>query len=220
MQPVYIAIGLLFRSPKLFLLCLLPGIVTIALSFYSARYIVTHLLASSSLWIIMPVSLLSFLTFWLFFSAIALAPFEDAIINNAQLVAFNKLKLPQRKFNFLRSTKTIFFAFCLAAVSLVLILLSFVPGLNYLYLAFAPLITSLSFLLPIYDRKNYSTKKILAAFFKNISTNYLLGFFLQVLLIIPFVNVFLSGFALVLATIYFLERDAGNETTLVDQRAK
>ncbi len=68
-------------------------------------------------------------------------------------------------------------------------------------------IGSYSFLSTIYARREESYRGRLRLFFLRPVSNCLLGIFLNFLLFVPIVNVFLLGYAQILATLVYLRRE-------------
>ena len=93
-----------------------------------------------------------------------------------------------------------------------LLLFALVPGMAILSYVFGAWATAWNFLVTIYNRKHISRGDKLREFFGNIAGNTLLGIFLNLLLFVPILNVWLLGYALILATLVEMERH-GNRIT-------
>ena len=100
-----------------------------------------------------------------------------------------------------------FVALFLGFVGFFAILLGFLPFTSLLAVVLASWLTAYSFLESIYERKNSRFASKLKLFFQDAIPNFLLGFFFNLLLFVPFLNVFLLGYAQVLATLVALRRE-------------
>ena len=92
-----------------------------------------------------------------------------------------------------------------AVGSLGLLLLSLVPLLTPLEFVFTCWIAAYGFLSTLYARRVESARGRITLFFGHPVTHFLLGAFLYVLLFVPVLNVFLLGYAQILATLVYFD---------------
>lgn len=201
------AFEMLKSSPKLILLAFLPGIVTLIATTATCIFIWDYQLAEWSMWLSVPLVVIAFPLFWLAFGNLSLIPFEDVIIDNVQRKIWDDVKLPAPAFELKKITKEIVFSVSISVFFLLLMLLSFVPPLAFLSFIIAAWITAYGFMATFYTRLNANTlSSRLKLFFGRIIQNTLLGLFLNLLLFIPLLNIWLLGYALILASLLVIEQ--------------
>jgi hypothetical protein len=153
------------------------------------------------------VAVFSFLLGWIAFGKVSLLPVEDFVIDEVQRLQFGAVILPGLGWNphlILRKLGVALFLGFMGAVALVL---GFIPVLSLLAVILASWLTAYSFLESVYERKTSRFAGKAKLFFGDALPNFLLGFFFNLLLFIPFVNVFLLGYAQVLATLVALRKE-------------
>lgn len=200
------ALRLLLSSKSLFFLAFVPGLITMALTIAAISLVWNIWLIDLSRWISYPLVAVAFPVFWVVFGNLALAPIEDQIIDRVQLTLWDKVQIPSREFALARVAQelgqslfiTVFFALLLA--------FTLIPGMAVLSSIFAAWATAWNFLVTLYNRKHVARADKMREFFRHIVGNTLLGFFLNILLFIPIVNVWLLGYALILATLVEMRR--------------
>ncbi len=200
------AFSLLTRNFRLLALAFFPGTVTFLASLAAVYYSWSWFLSGHSLWIELPSAVLIFFLVWLVVGNLALLPVEDAIIDEVQKVTLGSVSIPAPKFSFRRVLRQFGFSLVVGFVTLVLFFASFVPGTWPITIACAAWITAYGFLSALYERSAATWKQKWEVFKKDWLANLGLGFFLNVLLFVPVVNVFLLGYAQILSTLVFLER--------------
>ena len=186
----------MFQDFRIFILALLPGIITIFATLCSIFAIWEIFFSENSLWYLLGMSILIGPIFWILFANISLLFVEDTIMDKVQEVVWGKIRISSTKFSMRRLWLQV-----ISTVCVLLIFLYFTTGL----FIFGPIITAWltawSFLFSFYNRQGLSLKDSLSCFFKNILSNTFLGFTLMILLFVPFVNIFLVGYAIILSTL-------------------
>lgn len=200
------ALRLLLGSKALFFLAFLPGILTMALTAIALVSIWNVWLEELKWWISYPVMAVAFPFFWVIFGNLALAPIEDQIVDRVQLALWDQIKIPSRDFALARITQELGQSIFISVFFAFLLLFALVPGMAILSSIFGAWATSWNFLVTIYNRKHIARGDKLREFFGNIGANTLLGVFLNILLFVPILNVWLLGYALILATLVEMER--------------
>lgn len=200
------ALFLLISNRKLFLLACLPGILTLLLSFLSIIFIWKLWLGGLNAWIAYPAAFLSFPILWIAFGSVALIPFEDFIVDEVQKNIWGKVRVRARDYSARRIFRELFQSLAFATILILLLPLSLIPGLNFIALLIAAWWTAWSFLSPIFNRRWDKLAEKRVAFKKYWIGNTLLGLGLNLLLFVPFANVWLIGYALILATYLEIDR--------------
>ncbi len=199
--------GYFFSRPRLFVLGVFPGVFTFAASCGLVYALWTWLLQEQSLWIALPLMMVALLVLWLVVGKLALLPVEDAIIDECQRALWNEVRLPSPPMTLRRLGREMLFSMGLLLAAVVLVGLSFVPFLAPLQFLGAAWLGAYSFLSAIYSRKVNSPSGRITLFFGHPLSHFFLGAFLNILLFIPVVNVFLLGYAQVLATLLYFHRE-------------
>ncbi len=201
----FVALKLLLTRPRLLLLSFFPGALTFALTTGLLYLLWTQALDNVTLWLSLPASVLIFLLSWIVFGSISLVFVEDAIIDECQRAQLGEVRIPAPPFHPRRLARELGHACLVAVAACALFALSFVPFLNLLNILLAAWLTAYIFLAPIFARTAPSYGARLRLFAQNPGRNLLLGFFLNFLLFVPVLNVFLLGYAQILATLVFLK---------------
>lgn len=210
-----LALKLFFTRPRLLLLGFVPGALTFALSIAAVYGVWSLFLASSTPWISIPVMMLSFLIFWLIFGNLSLIPVEDAIVDQVQIAQWGEVRLKAPPMSLQRLWREALYSGFVAVMAILLFLLSFIAILAPLNLVLAAWLTAYGFLAAAYVRKTSTAKERLQLFFGEWFWNLLLGAFLNVLLFVPVLNVFLLGYAQILAALLFVERETKRSVQVV-----
>jgi uncharacterized protein involved in cysteine biosynthesis len=198
----------MFSHPKVLALAFFPGAFTFAVSVAAVYGVWVKFLAYSSLLVSMPVMMLTFLLTWLFVGKISLMPVEDLLIDECQKRVWGEVRLRGLPFGPVRFARELLYSGLVALAGLFFFLLSFIPFLAPGNLIVAGWLTAYGFLAPLYERKQAGrTEGRAALFFHHAPGNLILGMCLNVLLFVPVVNVFLLGYAQILATLVFLRRE-------------
>ncbi len=200
------ALKLLFGDFRLLVLAFFPGTFTFLASTALTWWIWSLWLNPLSWWLEIPGSLAVFFLSWLFLGNIALVPVEDAIVDRIQKIELGTVKWPAPSFSPARLGRELLFSLGVAFVGVLVLVLGWIPGVGAITFIFASLLTSYSFLATPYARITGSAGERIKEFGKDIPTNLILGLFLNVLLFVPLVNVFLLGYALILSTLVFIRR--------------
>jgi uncharacterized protein involved in cysteine biosynthesis len=203
----FLALKLLVKSPRLLALGFFPGFFTLLASSVSIYFLWTVYLVSFSAWISYPVALLTFLLCWLAFGKIAMLPVEDPIIDEVQRLRLGSVVFPARSWSLLRILREICFGIFLGLSGIFVFVIGFFPVFSIFALIIASWISAYSFLAPIYDRRSNNLGERTSLFLRDGLANFLLGLLLNFLLFIPLVNVFLLGYAQVLATLVALRNE-------------
>jgi uncharacterized protein involved in cysteine biosynthesis len=209
MQLPLLALRLLFRRPQLFLLSLLPGALTLGCSFFLAKQVWKIGNTFAPL-----LAVAVFLISWLAIGNIALLPVEDFIIDHVQLALFARVKLKARHISVRRVFKETAYGFALAIIGVMIFLTDLLPGMAFLNFALTCLLLSYSFLSTLYSREHQSGLQRAKNFFKDAPANLILGAILSVLLFVPLLNVFLLGYAQILATLFYFRAEINRDRTL------
>ena len=200
------AFKLMFTSRYLVLLAFLPGLITLALTTVSLVGVWNLWLVDISRWISIPIAFITFPIFWLVYGNLATIPIEDPLIDQVQRKLWNEIRVPAPDFHPGRLTREIIYSVSISFLFFILVLISFIPGLAILSYIIAAWATAWGFLSPYYARVETSFGGKLGRFFGNTIGNTALGAFLNLLLFVPILNVWLLGYALVLSTLLELER--------------
>lgn len=202
----YQAAKILFSRPKLLLLGFFPGAFTFLLSAGSVYLLWATLLQESSLWISVPAMMLGFLLSWLLFGNLSLLPVEDAIIDECQRAIWGEVRVPSPPWGLRRVGRELGYSVFLALAVLFFFFLSFLPFMGPLNFLLASWITAYGFLSTLYARQADRVGGRLQLFFRQWAPNLALGIFINMFLFIPVLNVFLLGYAQILASLVFLRR--------------
>jgi hypothetical protein len=198
------ALRLLFTRPKLFALGLFPGLFTTAASIGLVYALWSRLLDGRSPWLVAPALLLSLLLLWLVIGKLALLPVEDAIVDECQKALWGEVRLPSPPLSLRRLAQEALISVAVAAAALGLAFLPFLAPFAFVFTAW---VAAYSFLATIYARRVGSANGRLTLFFGHPVSNFLLGAFLNFLLFVPVLNVFLLGYAQVLAALLYFRRE-------------
>ncbi|RZA08333.1 MAG: hypothetical protein EOP11_05105 [Proteobacteria bacterium] len=202
------ALSVMFSHPKVLALAFFPGALTFAASVGAVYAVWQYWLSTASLLIAIPTMMLTFLLSWLFVGNLSLIPVEDLLIDECQRRVWGTVRLPARPFNAARFLRELVYSGLVTAAAVVFFVISFIPFFAPANLLIAGWLTSYGFLAPLYERKQAGrTEGRIALFFEHAPGNLILGMSLNVLLFVPVVNVFLLGYAQILATLVFLRRE-------------
>ena len=200
------AVKLFFTRPRLFALGVLPGVLTFALASAAVYGVWTAALQTATLWISVPVMMLTLLLSWISIGKLSLLPVEDPIIDEVQRAVYGEIRLPGPPLSLRRLAREAFYSLCVAGLAVFVLLLSFIPVLAPLQFVLIAWLGAYSFLSALYGRVEPHARGRVRIFFTHPVSNFLLGALLNVLLFIPILNVFLLGFAQILATLTHLRR--------------
>lgn len=203
----FLALKLLFTRPRLLALGVFPGLFTLAASVALLYALWDHLLQGRTLWLVVPVLVISLLALWLVIGKLALLPVEDAIVDECQRAVLGHVALPAIPLTFRRVARDATMSTFLGLASVALLALDFVPALVPIDFLFTSWIAAYCFLSTIYARRVASPGGRLTLFFEHPVSYFLLGAGLNFLLFVPVVNVFLLGYAQVLATLVYLRHE-------------
>ncbi len=207
----YKAFQLLIKSPSLLALAFLPGAVALLLTVLSLLFAWQQWLGPmDNLWLSIPIILVLSPIFWIAFGNLAIIPIEDTIIDKVQLAVWNEVRIPSTEFHMKRMLTESVYSLSLTLFFLFLLLISFIPGLVILSYLAASWAIAWSFLAAYYARKSFTLRQKLKTFFSSPFTHFLLGAFLNLLLFIPIVNVWLLGYALILSTLVAMEQETSS----------
>lgn len=203
----FLALKLFFTRPRLFALGVFPGVFTFAASCAAVYWVWLKFLQEQNFWLALLTMMATLFLSWTTLGKIALLPVEDALIDECQRALWNEVRFIAAPFRWKRIGRDLLAALAGALLALVLLALSFVPLLAPLVFLCSGWIGSFSFLSPLYTRRAHSFRGQLTLFFRHPVANALLGIFLNFLLFVPVVNVFLLGYAQVLAALVHLQRE-------------
>lgn len=205
-QPLY-ALKLLTQSRTLMILAFLPGLLTI-LAVAGALALLWNLwLEGITLWLSVPLVIILGPIFWLVFGNLAIVPVEDSIVDAVQVATCQKIQYPSPPFTPNRFLKEILYSLSISLLFLFLALISLLPGFIVFSYVIAAWTTAWSFSAAYQARKNFTLKDKLRDFFSYPIGNFLLGFFLNLLLFVPVLNIWLLGYALILSTLVAIDRN-------------
>jgi uncharacterized protein involved in cysteine biosynthesis len=206
----FLALKLLFTRPRLFVLGVFPGLFTFAIA-AGATYLAWHtFLQGKMLVIAIPVMMATFFLSWLLFGNLSLLPVEDAIVDECQRAVHGELLLPPQPITLKRLAREAFFSMLLVLLALFLVLLAEIPPLALAEFVAASWLGAYGFLSTIYSRRVGTASGRLTLFFEHPISNFLLGALLNLLLFVPVLNVFLLGYAQVLAALLYFKREAAH----------
>src|SRR3989338_6601075 len=123
------ALRLLLGNKALFFLAFLPGLVTMSLTAIALVATWHVWLDELKWWISYPLMAVAFPFFWIIFGNLALAPFEDQIIDRVQLALWDKVRLPSREFALTRITQELSQSLFISVFFTFLLLFAMVPGM-------------------------------------------------------------------------------------------
>jgi hypothetical protein len=202
-----LALKLLFTRPRLLVLGVFPGLVTLAASIALVYALWDHLLQGKTTWLVVPVLVISLLALWLVIGKLALLPVEDAIVDECQRAVLGRVALPATRLTFRRVARDAAMSTFLGVATLALLALDFIPVLVPIDFVFTSWIAAYCFLSTIYARRVASPSGRLTLFFEHPFAYFFLGAGLNFLLFVPVLNVFLLGYAQVLATLVYLRHE-------------
>ncbi len=203
----FLALRLLFRRPQLFFLASFPGILTVGVSFALSRMVWL-----SGISLAIPLAIATFFISWLAVGNLALLPVEDFIIDQVQLSLWQQIRLPARSLSTKRVIGEAVYGLLLAFIGLIIFITEFIPGAVLVDFVLTALLLSYNFLSTLYARRHLSKRERGMSFVKDLLANFLLGLILTALLFIPLLNVFLLGYAQVLATLFYFREEIANTT--------
>ena len=204
------AAKLLITRPKLLALGVFPGLFTMGASLALVYALWDNLLQGRSLWLVLPTLILSLLALWLVVGKLALLPVEDAIVDECQRALWGEVRLPAPKLTVRRLAREGLVSTLMGLGTLGLLVLTLIPMFAPVEFVFLSWIAAYSFLSTIYARRVDSGTGRLTLFFGHPLSHFLLGAFLNILLFVPVLNVFLLGYAQVLASLlYFRQEQRG-----------
>ena len=202
------ALRILLGSRALFFLAFLPGVITLTVTSIAIYALWKLWLVDLSAWISYPLVAVFFPVLWIVFGNLALAPVEDQIIDRVQLSLWEEVRVPSRDFMLARLGQELGQSIFISVFFAFLLIFTLIPGMAILSYLFAAWATSWNFLVSVYNRKHVARADKLREFFGNIVGNTMLGMFLNLLLFIPVLNVWLLGYALILATLLEMKRNS------------
>ncbi len=205
------AVKLFFTRPRLFALGVFPGIVTFAISAALVYGFCELLRQSSSLWISIPSMMVAFLLSWISIGKLSLLPVEDFIIDEVQKAIWGEVRIPSPPFSIKRLTREAIYSLGLALLAILTLLMALIPIRAPIQFILIAWLSAYSFLTAIYARAHPKAGDRIRFFFSHPFSNFVLGAFLNILLFVPVLNVFLLGFSQILAALVHLKR---NETLL------
>ena len=151
--------------------------------------------------------IVSMLILWLVVGNLALLPVEDAIVDECQKALWKEVRLPSPPFAWKRVGRETFYSFAMGLMALILVGLTIFPLLAPIEFVLAGWLGSYGFLSTIYARRVDTASGRVTLFFGHPISNFLLGAFLNFLLFVPVLNVFLLGYAQVLAALVYFRRE-------------
>lgn len=196
-----------FLRPKLLALGFFPGAFTFSAASLAVYGVWASYLQTHTLWIAVPVMMLVFLSAWLLIGNLSLLFVEDKIIDECQKIYLGEVRLHPPKFQISRVVRELKYSIFVAAISIVLFAISFIPALGIISFVLLAWLTAYGFLSSLYSRKTEHVSKRMKMFFADGASNLALGVFLNFLLFVPVLNVFLLGYAQILATLVFCQRE-------------
>lgn len=200
------ALTMMLGNRVLFLLAFLPGILTLCFTSAALYLLWKILLHDLSHWISFPLMLIATPVFWIAGGNIALIPVEDRIIDRVQIAVWSEIRIPAPPFSLGKFYREIRQSIFITVFFLLLILLTIVPGFAVFTYVFGAWATAWSFLATVYSRQHKDQRLKFREFFRHVGENTLLGIFLNLLLFLPVLNVWLLGYALILATLLEMQR--------------
>lgn len=201
------AVKLLFTRKRLLAFAFFPGVFTFFLSSVAIYLLWEFALQATSLWISLPAMIFAFVAAWLLFGNLSLLPVEDFIVDECQRAVWGEVRLPGPKMSVRRVLRELRYSVFLLAALVIFSLVSFLPFLGVVGFFLAAWLTAYGFLSSLYARKTESGGARLELFFRHCFSNFLLGALINVMLFVPVLNVFLLGYAQILATLVFLRRE-------------
>jgi hypothetical protein len=214
----FLALKLFFTRPKMLLLGFFPGAFTFALSIAAVYGLWSVFLVGVTLWVSIPSMMLAFLIFWLLFGNLSLIPVEDSLVDQVQIARWGEVRIPAPPMSFNRIAREALYSIFIAGAAILLFGLSFIAILAPINFILAAWLCAYGFLGAAYVRKTNTARERVALFFSDWFPNLLLGAFLNVLLFIPVLNVFLLGYAQILAALLFVERENLRSSVNIDRK--
>ena len=200
------ALGMFVKSPRLFALGFFPGLFTAVVSTLGVYFFWIYQLHDLTFWIAIPSAFLLIVLLWLIVGKVALVPVEDAIIDECQRLQLGTIRYPSPAFSPRRILRELGFSLLLAAPAVLVFAIGLIPLFTWIAFFLAAWISAYSFLAPAYARLDPSLGARANRFFRYPFSNFFLGAILNFLLFLPLVNVFLLGYAQVLAALTFLQQ--------------
>lgn len=203
----FLAFKLFFKRPKLFALGVFPGVFTFAASSALVYAFWSFFLQGQALWISLPAMMAALLLSWLVVGNIALLPVEDILLDECQKALWNEVRLPAPPFQLSRLGREAILSLGLGISALLILAISIVPFMAPVGFVLTAWLTAYGFLSPIFSRKIDTISGRITHFFENPLSNLALGIMLNILLFLPVLNVFLLGYAQVLAALLYFRRE-------------
>ena len=204
----FIALKLMFSRPKVLALAFFPGAFTFVAATLITYGVWQQWLSTSSLYLSLPAMMVAFLLSWLVVGKLSLLPVEDLLIDECQRGLWGRVLIPGLPFSPARLTREIGYSLLVGVAGVLIVILSFIPFLTPVSIPVAGWLSAYGFLAPLYERKQAgSLEGRYALFMEHAASNLVLGLVLNLLLFVPVVNVFLLGYAQILATLLFLRRE-------------
>jgi len=200
------ALSILFSGPKMILLAFFPGAFTFFLSAATTYGVWSHLLQTTTLWLSVPLMMMSFLLSWLVIGNLSLLPVEDLIVDECQKALWGEVRLAPLPLSVGRVFREIRFSLFMGFMAIFLFVVSFIPFVGAMAFIGTSWISAYSFMGLLYSRQDHPSR--MQAFFRNPLSNFFVGLLINLLLFVPLVNVFLLGYAQIFAALVFLEREA------------
>ena len=204
----------MIKRPRLLALGVFPGLLTFSTTAVLLYLLWNHTLSGLSSWLAIPALFIAFLALWLTIGKLALIPVEDGLVDETQRALWGEIRLPSSAFDLGRVLREAFFSLWIGFLTLILALLAWIPILAPLQIILAAWITAYSFLTPIYARRTSSLGERFILFFRHPFSFFLLGAGLNLLLFLPVLNIFLLGYAQILAALIYFHREGEDGKTL------
>jgi uncharacterized protein involved in cysteine biosynthesis len=201
------ALGILFSSLKMIAYGFFPGFFTFSISSLTVYLLWEFSLQGVTLWFSIPTMMLAFLGTWLIFGNLSLLFVEDFLVDECQRIALGKVVIPSTPFSLNRLFREIRYSLFLAISGLLVFFISLIPIFGWITVLSTSWVSAYGFLSNVYSRKEADPQIRIQLFFRNWISNFVLGFGINILLFVPILNVFLLGYAQILATLVFLERE-------------
>lgn len=197
----------MFSRPKLLVLGFLPGAITFALASAIVYFAWEWFLQGYPLWVSLGAMIALFLLSWICIGGLSLAPLADWIVDECQRAHWGEVRLPAPNFRLGFLLRELFYSLVLFFFGIGLLILSLFPLFAPIAFVILAWLSAYNFLSPLYARKAGTASDRVREFFRNGLSNLILGMFLNLLLFLPIINVFLLGYAQVLAALLFLRRE-------------
>lgn len=196
-----VAFEILLSRKKLLFIGALPAVLTLLFTIFGGAYLWSIAFVNFGMVLKFFATGFSILFLWLSMGNVCLLMVEDIIVDECQAREWGSIRVPSRGMSARRVFKNIFFSVLLAFTGVLLAVLSFLPFLTPICLLISALFISFNFTNAFLSRLEPNNRKRLRRFLTSWFSYWILGVVLYLMLFFPLLNIFMLGYAQILATL-------------------